>query len=80
MTDEQKVIQFPKSAGSIQIDAIVFKTRMIIGNVAWLDVYQRVAGTEELVNINTEPVGLNPGSDLTIEFANKPIVILDGGE
>jgi hypothetical protein len=74
VTDEQKVIQFPRNVESIQIDAIVFRAVLFDGNALWLDIYQREAGTGVLVNINKEPVDLRPGSDLTIQFANKPII------
>ena len=74
---EEKVIQFPLNTGDLkdakmyEIDAIFIKALYFDGNVLWVDVYQ---GTPdgELININTKPVDLAPGSTITIQLGVMP--------
>ena len=72
MTEENKIIPFPKKGElPVEIDGLVVKALFFDGNRLWVDVYHRTPAGD-LININTEPVDLGPGSTITINLAARP--------
>lgn len=72
MSEGNNIIQFPQSVETpIEIDGIVVKALFFDGNRLWVDVYHR-SPDGEMLNINTEPVDIGPGSSITINLSAKP--------